>query len=129
LLVLHSPCLSLPVNVPGLANTDYSVIVHDPLPRRVRREVNAYPFVRPIAEQLEPPPPPGPRRVRKFRSHEEEMRHRRKDLRNTLACSLALFEEKVSVCAAASQACRVGHFARCLGETGHIVSDRALRDS
>jgi hypothetical protein len=92
LLVFHSPSLSLPVELLGLANSGFSDMVHDPLPRRVRPEVRAYPFVRLTAE---PPPPPEPRRVRKFRSHEEEIRHRREDLRNTLACGLALFEEQV----------------------------------
>ncbi|KAK4158277.1 hypothetical protein C8A00DRAFT_28783 [Chaetomidium leptoderma] len=32
---------------------------------------------------------------REFGSHEEEMRHRRKDLRSTLACGYSLFEEHV----------------------------------
>jgi hypothetical protein len=57
--------------------------------------VQAYPFVRLTAEQLEPPPIREPKSVRKFGSHEEEMNHWRKDLRHSLACGLALFEEHV----------------------------------
>ena len=68
--------------------------VHDPLPRRVRREIRDYPFQRIPPEHLvnrripRPIPPP-----RVFESRDEEIRVLRRDLRNTLARNLMLTEE------------------------------------
>lgn len=70
-------------------------MVQDPLPRRVRREVQQYPFKRLTAEQLKPPPKIWDEEPRKFASDEQKMRHRREDLRSTLACGLSLFEDHV----------------------------------
>ena len=73
-----------------------SVMVHDPLPRRVRRRVRSYPFTRIPPEhllnrrtpRLIPPP-------RVFESRDEEIRVLKRMLRDTLACNSTLTEELV----------------------------------
>jgi hypothetical protein len=84
-------------NADGLSDSvsHYSVAVQKPLPRSVRRKLRYYPFKRLTAEQLNPPRLLEPLQRPKFSSIEEEMRHRREDLRSTLACGLSLLSEHV----------------------------------
>ncbi|KAK4123668.1 hypothetical protein N657DRAFT_419990 [Parathielavia appendiculata] len=69
-------------------------MVQGPIPRRIRRELRHYSFKKLTVEQLNPPQTTfWESRSPEFASHEQEMRYRREDLRDTPACGLALFEE------------------------------------
>ena len=69
-------------------------MIHDQLPRRVRREVRRCPFVRIPQRDREPGWKPPPR---VFESHAEVILVRRQMLYDTLACGLTLTEDLVGL--------------------------------
>lgn len=71
-----------------------SVMVHDPLPRSVRRKLRHYPFRR-IPLDVLVPLEPVRRTPRVYRSREEEIRVKREMLRETLVCNMAFTEDLV----------------------------------
>ncbi|KAK3898756.1 hypothetical protein C8A05DRAFT_47009 [Staphylotrichum tortipilum] len=82
----HGPDPTLPPDPPVIwyrwTGTEF-VMVHDPLPRRVRREFRHYPFEK-SPHLHKPPPPPGPGPRRTFGSRAEEIRFQRGKLLSTL---------------------------------------------
>lgn len=69
-----------------------SVAVHEPLPGKVRRKLQRYPFER-VAHHILTRDNPTPRTPRVFSSRAEEIRVKRDSLRRTLLGNLGLTEE------------------------------------